>query len=78
MTENDWRRNCTRQVFFTFVGNYDKYIVNETRNTSLLYLLELRFLKLNAHKIGTVLGLGHLRFLKKKKINNKIKQNIEN
>ena len=67
VTENDWRQNCTGQVFFTFVSNYDKYIANETRNTSLLYLLELSFLNLNAHNIGTVLGLGHLRFLKKKK-----------
>ena len=27
--------------FFTFVGNYDKCIANEARNTSLLYLLEV-------------------------------------
>ena len=39
VTENDWRQNCTRQVFFTFVGNYDKCIANEARNTSLLYYM---------------------------------------
>ena len=78
MTENDWQQNCTRQVFFTFVSNYDKFIANEARNTSFLYLLELSFLKLNAHKVGAVLGLGHFRFLKKEKINNKINQNIKN
>ena len=72
------QQNCTRQVFFTFVSNYDKFIANEARNTSFLYLLELSFLKLNAHKVGAVLGLGHFRFLKKEKINNKINQNIKN
>ena len=42
VTENDWRQNGTRQVFFTFFGNYDiKCITNEARNTSLLYLLEV-------------------------------------
>ena len=69
VTENDWRQNCTRQVFFfTFVGNYNKCIANEARNTSLLYLLELSLLKLNAHKEGTVLGLGHFGLLKEEKI----------
>ena len=41
VTENEWRQNCTSQVFFTFFGNYDKCIANEARNTSLLYLLEV-------------------------------------
>ena len=40
-TRDRERLNCTRQVFFTFVGNYDKCIANEARNTSLLYLLEV-------------------------------------
>ena len=40
VTENDWGQNGTRQVFFTFFGNYVKCIANEARNTSLLYLLE--------------------------------------
>ena len=53
VTENDWGQNGKRQVFFTFFGNYDiKYIANEARNTSLLYLGS--FLKMNAHKVGTV------------------------
>ena len=41
VTEKDWGQNCTRQVFFTFVDNYDEYIANEAHNTSLLYLLEV-------------------------------------
>ena len=41
VTENEWGQNCPRQVFFTFVGNYDEFIANEAHNTSLLYLLEV-------------------------------------
>ena len=67
VTENDWRQNCTRQVFFTFFGNYDKCIANEARNTSFSVSFGI-FLKLNAHKVGTILGLGHFKFLKEQKI----------
>ena len=67
VTENDWGQNCTRQVFFTFFGYYDRCIANEARNTSFSVSFG-RFLKLNAHKVGTILGLGHFRFLKEQKI----------